>query len=323
MPKFDCISVGSATVDIILKSKSFKIVKDKNFETGTAICEMYDTKVDVDDFFSGSGGGATNTSCSLSNFGLKTSCIAGVGTDSFSEVVIDDLNRYFVDISNVFFSKEHQTSLSVVLTADGGGRTALAYRSGCGAITVNDLKKIDLDTDWVYVTNLGSTCANACEVIDYLKSKNLNIMWNPGSSELEKLDVKNLDKVDILSVNLEEAAILSNKKMSEVKEIVKYFVQHVKSKYSLITMGEKGAICICKEGIYHASSIKLKVENTIGAGDAFGSGFLFGIIKQMGVEQSLETAIKNSVSVIQKTGAKEGFLTEHNKLPKPKINKVK
>lgn len=323
MSKFDCISVGSATVDIILKSKSFKVVKDKNFKTGSALCEMYDTKVDIDDFFSSSGGGATNTSCSLSNFGLKTSCVAGVGMDSFSEVVIDDLNRFFVDISNISFNRDARTSLSVVLTAAGGGRTALAYRSECGTITVNDLKKIDLDTDWVYVTNLGSTCANACEVIDYLKSKNINIMWNPGSIELAKLDVKTLDKINVFSVNLEEAAILSNKKISEVKEILKYFVRHVKSNYSLITMGEKGAICICKEGIYHVGSIKVKVENTIGAGDAFGSGFLFGIFKKMGVERALEVAIKNSVGVIQKTGAKEGFLTEHIKLPKPKINKIK
>lgn len=323
MSQYDCISVGSATVDIILKSKSFKIVKDKNFETGSAICEMYGTKVDVDNFFSGSGGGATNTSCSLSNFGLKVSCVAGVGMDSFSEVVIDDLNRYFVDISNISFSKEHKTSLSVVLTADGGGRTALAYRSDCSALSLEKLKKVNFDTRWVYVSNLGSNCQNACDVIDYFKSKGIKIMWNPGSKELENIKVSVLDGVDIFSVNLEEAAVLSKKKMTEVKEILKYFVLHVKAKYSLITMGEKGAICISKDGIFHIGTIKVTVDNTIGAGDAFGSGFLYGIITNMSVEEALEYAIKNSVSVIQKTGAKEGFLTDISKLPTPRINKIK
>lgn len=320
---FDCVSIGAATLDLILKSKDFKIVKNSEFKTGTAICEMFGSKVEVDRFKVSSGGGATNSSCALAHFGLNTSCISAIGADAFSEVVIDDLNTYGVDTFNLKFSKKSQTPFSVILTAKGGGRTVLVYRGPKNKITVDDVIEKNLQTSWVYLTNLGDNFLVASEIISYLASKNIKIMWNPGSNELKNLHLGILESIDIFNLNLEEASILSQKKMADLKGILTFFVKEVSAKESLITLGEKGAFYIGGGSIFHVFPYKVAVANTLGAGDAFGSGFLYGVIKKLGVEKSLEYAIKNSASVVQKTGAKSGFLNNLSDFPDTKIKKIR
>ena len=320
--KFDCVSIGSATVDIILKSKEFKIIKNKDFETGTAICEMYGSKVNVDNLYVGSGGGATNSSCSLSNLGLKTSCISVIGDDVFSDLVVDDLVKFGVNYDNLIIEKGEKTAISTILTAKDGGRTVLIYRGPCSDISLKSINNKNLNTKWVYLTNLGGGSKNVHEVISFLKQKNIKIFWNPGLNELEEINTKFLKNVDILNLNMEEAGKLSGLEMIDPKGILKFFVSKVSAKVSLITMGEKGAFYIAEKKVIHVSSLKTKVGSTLGAGDAFGSGFLYGIVKTLGIEKSLEYAVKNSVSDIQKVGAKEGFLKELDAFPTPTIRKI-
>ena len=325
MPKYNCVSIGNSTVDIILKSSEFKIVKNSNFTTGTAICEIFDSKVNVDNMFISSGGGATNTACGLSHFGLKTSCISKVGTDSLSEVIIDDLNKFGVDFDNLSFVKNEKTAISVVLTPDKGnlGRTALAYRPKGLGLDLLTLKNKEIDSEYAYITNLGSSFLNVKNVIDFVKSKNIKVYWNPGLNELDNIDLSFMEKIDVFMVNIEEASKLANLPTDNITAIFKFFTSKVKAQKMLITMGEKGAFYISSQNIYHISAYKVEIENTIGAGDAFGSGFLFALIKNMPIETCLEYAMKNATVTITKTGAKERFLKNLNELPNPKIKKIK
>lgn len=325
MPKYNCVSIGNSTVDIILKSSEFKIVKDSKLVTGTAICEIFDSKVNVDQLFLSSGGGATNTSCALAHFGLKTSCISKIGTDSLSEVIIDDLNKFKVDFENLDFIKNEKTAISVVLTPSESamGRTALAYRPKTLGVDLLSIKNKTIDAEFAYITNLGSTFLNTKNVIDFVKNKGTKIFWNPGLNELENIDLSIFEKVDYIIVNLEEASKLSSISIEDTENILRFFLTKLKNTESIITMGEKGAFYIGAKGLYHIAAYKVETENTIGAGDAFGSGFLYGVIKNMQIEQCLEYAMKNATSVIKKTGAKEGFLQKLSEFPPAKIRKIK
>ncbi len=324
MPKYDCVSIGNATVDIILKSKDFKIVKNSAFTTGTAICEIFDSKVNIDTLHISSGGGATNTSCGLAHFGLKTSCISKVGTDSLSEIIIDDLNKFKVDFDYLDFIKGEKTSISVVLTPNEGiGRTALAYRPKIYTLDLLSIKNKKFESDYAYLTNLGMGFVNVKNVIDFLKQKNIKVIWNPGLNELENVDLGFMNNVDVFILNNEEASKLSGIAMEKTSDIVKFFISKVKTPKTLITMGEKGAFYISKEEIFHIASYKIEAENTIGAGDGFGSGYTYGLIKGMKTEMCLEYGMKNAASIIKKTGAKEGFLNKLSDLPPAKIQKIK
>jgi len=66
----------------------------------------------------------------------------------------------------------------------------------------------------------------------------------------------------------------------------------------------------------------LPFEKT-GAGDAFGSGFLSGLLQKNDIEYAIQLATANATSCIQKIGAKNGLLKkdEWGSWPKVKVRK--
>ena len=59
---------------------------------------------------------------------------------------------------------------------------------------------------------------------------------------------------------------------------------------------------------YKLKPHKVKVVERTGAGDAFASTFVAGIIRNETIETSLKTALKNSESVLKYFGAKNNLL---------------
>ncbi len=58
---FDVITIGTATRDAFIESKSFKIIEANDFPTKRGICVPAGSKLDIDNMYFSTGGGATNT----------------------------------------------------------------------------------------------------------------------------------------------------------------------------------------------------------------------------------------------------------------------
>ncbi len=79
---FDVITFGSATRDLFLKSKDFKILKSNKFITGQGLCFNLGSKIYLDDLFFATGGGGTNTAATFVRQGFKTAYVGIVGRDA-------------------------------------------------------------------------------------------------------------------------------------------------------------------------------------------------------------------------------------------------
>ena len=95
--------------------------------------------------------------------------------------------------------------------------------------------------------------------------------------------------------------------------IRKFFKETLKMgpKIVVITDGENGVYVAHKNTIIFHPSIKTKVKDTLGAGDAFGSGFVGSLLTGKSLEQALKRGILNASSVINLTGAKPGLLNKN------------
>jgi sugar/nucleoside kinase (ribokinase family) len=90
----------------------------------------------------------------------------------------------------------------------------------------------------------------------------------------------------------------------------KFFKEILKMgpKIVVITNGANGVYVANKDEIIFHPSIKTKIADTVGAGDAFGSCFVASLLNNLTIEQALQNGIINSASVIEKVGAKPGLL---------------
>ncbi len=86
-------------------------------------------------------------------------------------------------------------------------------------------------------------------------------------------------------------------------------------KIVVVTNGRNGVYVATQKEILFHPSLKIKVANTVGAGDAFGSCFVASLMLGYDIESALRHGIINSASVLEKIGAKTGLLT-HNELIK-------
>lgn len=68
----------------------------------------------------------------------------------------------------------------------------------------------------------------------------------------------------------------------------------------LLTLGENGAYCAAEDGIYRVISPKTDVLSTVGAGDAFLAGFVYGM------KSGTETALRLAASFAAAKIAREG-----------------
>ncbi|MBW3012128.1 carbohydrate kinase family protein [Candidatus Woesearchaeota archaeon] len=321
---YDMICVGSATVDCFVSTGNRLFQKaHKNY-----IHVPFGQKILVDDIKFETGGGATNTGVGFSRLGLKTAVISKMGLGTNSKRIVRELEKEKIDCSLVVRKQEARTGFSVVLDAKGKDRTILAFKGSNNNLRLNEVSKSKLKTKWFYFSSMMGSSFNVVESLsDYAVRNNINVAFNPSSYVAVK-GTKYLRKIlracTILILNRGEACELLRKDYkTNIDILLKSLFMHV-PRLVVVTDGEKGVYAFDGTVKYFLKASPIKIVETTGAGDAFSSGFISGIIQGKSIEDSLRMGSANSESVITHFGAKNKLLTrtEMVKYIKSKPKKV-
>ncbi len=324
---FDIITFGSATQDIYLKSKKFRPVSGKTFTTGQGIYLALGSKTEAEDIFLTSGGGGTNTAVTFKNQGFKVAYCGMVGFDCFGNLIIEELKKLKIDTNFIRKTKRKPTNLSFFLAYPGEDRTILVYRGASDILSKKDIPwgKIR-DTRWVYLAPFSGELANLTEdLVSFAKRNKIKVALNPGYNQLtlsSKALERILNQVDVLILNREEASLLTKIPYQKETEIFRK-IDKLCPGIAIMTKGREGVVVSDGRHLYRAKSLGLKGVDGTGAGDAFGSGFISGIIKKNSIIFAIQLAIANSGYAITKWGAKEGILNKNQKWRKVKVVKEK
>ena len=209
---YDVVTVGSATRDVFVKSDLSKIIRIRDVLTEhELLCFDYGAKINVNEIFFTTGGGATNTAVSLARQGMKVACLCVVGKDSTGDEIVRMLEEEGVDASLVVRDEQHSTGYSVVINSFEGDRTVLTYRGANHFLTPS---RVDWDalsgTKWAYLTSLtGPSAEILFPLADFCEDRGVKFAWNPGSVQIGrgmgKL-ARALRSTEVLLLNRTEAA---------------------------------------------------------------------------------------------------------------------
>lgn len=310
---YDVITFGSATGDVFLKLNrgNFKVLRDKAFGSGKGLCFSLGGKFLVDDTTVFSGGGGTNTACTFSNQGFKTAYVGKVGEDVMGDMVFLDLKTYKVSTAFLLKDKKRKTALSVVLSSSRE-RTILIYKGACHFLAHPNIPFTKLKkAKWFYIAPLYDKSADLLnDIIRFARENKIAVAFNPGTQHI-KLGMERLKPilahVDVLILNDREARLLSNVPVDKELEMIKE-LRYVCPGVIVITKGRMGAIVCDGSKIFKLKTTDVQVVEKTGAGDAFGSGFVAGLLQKNDIEYAIRLAIANAESCIQKIGAKNGLL---------------
>jgi ribokinase len=301
---FDVITFGSAIVDIFLQSEEFKVIEDSSDKF---ICQPFGRKMEISNNIIASGGGGTNTAVSFSRQGLKTAAVCRFGDDAFGQLIEDELDKEGV-AGDFLVRRNEQTDTSIILIGSGGSRTILVCR-GQTRLETADIDWSKIEAKWVYLTSLEGNLDLVEQILKLAGERNIDVGWNPGKKELaNKAKLINLARqVRVFNLNRKEMENLVDKKLED--DSFWQSVRDIGAELTVVTDGRQGAYLLYKQGLHFLPSPKTKPVDETGAGDAFGSGFVAGLIKGMEVKEAFQLAMNNGASVVQHIGAKQGLLS--------------
>ena len=319
---YDTITVGSATFDVFVNTKSELIKIKTSSSEDDLIAYPSGSKILIKELRFTTGGGGTNTAVSLARLGHKTAYLGSLGNDENGKKILDLLKKEKIDFIGVL-SKEI-TGYSIILDSIEHDRTILTYKGANDKLRFSDINLKKLKTKWFYFSSMISESFKTLEKLaEFAEKNNIKIAFNPstylakkGKNYLKKI----LTRTTILVLNNEEASLLVGK--NNIKIMLKKLCE-LGPRIAVITNGKKEINAYDGKNIYTVIPNKIKVVESTGAGDAFASSFLSGMIKKSNIEFALKLGLVNSESVIQHGGAKNKLLKYKEALENIKKSSVK
>ncbi|HSX41651.1 MAG TPA: carbohydrate kinase family protein [Candidatus Saccharimonadales bacterium] len=316
----DIICVGAATQDVFAAGKALHAKRDVRSHS---FVEQFPlgAKLELDHVFFDTGGGATNAAVTFARQGMNAQFAGKLGKDPAGAEVLRVLKREGVDTAHVRVDDRLGTGYSVILLADNGERTILAYRGASHALKTNDFSLHQMKGGWMYISSLAGNMDLLKNLLQTAHRNDVRVALNPGAGELANAKKLRgyLQAVDILIANREEMARLfgGESPVDTMLNAMPY------CPYIVLTDGPGGSYASDGQVIYFAGQYqRVKVLDRTGAGDAFCSGFVAAIARGWPIEDALTLASANSTSVVQSVGAKSGILRGVSKIKKMKVKRV-
>ena len=302
----DVLCIGNATIDVFVLLKNLQKFSYDKFSNNISF--PLGEKVPLDEHKLTLGGNAANLAVGLKRLGLNTALAAEIGSDEFSEKIVNTLKKENVD--QTYIKKgDRQTPYFNIVLSYAGDRTILDERTPSEEV----LEIGSANPKYFYITGLNG---NWEKIFSETISNNPNSLFafNPGSRQLNEGFEKTLEilpKVEILFVNLTEAQKIIGEQETDVKSLM-VKLKEKGPKIAVVTDGINGSYAITSSSeIFHIGPVsKDKPVERTGAGDSYAGAFLYAVIKGKSIEEAMRFGAINADSVIRKIGAQDGLLKE-------------
>lgn len=300
--KYHVVTVGSATVDLFARmTKRFSEPKPGD----KVLLDFIDIEV---------GGGGVNPAIALSRMGLRTAFLGKLGSDHNADEIVRTLVMEGVELLNQKISKL-KTAFSIILTSKKeADRILYTYKGASNDLGYDEVDERALaNTDWIYLaTMLGKSFKTAEKIAQFAKQNGINLLFNTslylasmGASYLSKI----LEAASVLILNREEAAVLLDKRQSTPVRTLLNGLAALGPRICIVTDGARGVHAFDGGCYYFMKPYRVKVVSTAGAGDAFNSGLLAGLIRTSSLETAIKVGMANAASVIKYWGTKNRLLS--------------
>ena len=312
---FQVVGIGNAIIDILAYVSDDFLVKNQikkgvmNLINSERSNELF-RKISITKKVA--GGSAANTIVGLSQLGIKTSYFGKVSNDDFGKFFTDDLNSNNIefDVSEKFNSSNLSTGHCIVLVTPDGERTMNTYLGVTEFLSKDDLNlNILQNCSWLYLEGYrydGMDSQKAFEIaINYSKKGGGKValsLSDPFCVQRHRKEFINIINKGIDLVFCNEKELISLTDQTDL-----YAALNSSNDFPckvICTVAERGVYIKHKGSWINIPTKNVEIKDTTGAGDLFATGFLYGIISNIGDSLSCEFANKCAGEVIGTLGCR-------------------
>lgn len=290
---FDCVIIGDIFIDINVRA-------DEITKGGVTECEE----------FICTPAGISNIAVALSLLNCKVAIIGKCGNDIFGNFFIEDIKNH--KVTPYIVKSVLPTGLLISFVDSSAERSFIIARGSNNTLSINEVDKIlsDLQYRYLYATGYSLTHSPQRDSIIYsmkmAKMSSAMTIFDPGSYNIIDRNyeyfINALKLTDILSCNLEEALALTYTR--EFQDTILNLTKIVP--VSIIRLGRKGCIvCNRQDNVkYVPLQLRIKAKDTTGAGDAFTSALIYGLVRGWNLYKSAYFANLFAAKKVANMGAR-------------------
>ncbi|MCL4405931.1 MAG: carbohydrate kinase family protein [Patescibacteria group bacterium] len=306
---FDVVAIGSAVYDAFIEA-DLKKIADAATASGASLRLPLGEKISGKKISFEIGGNAVNAGVTFGRQGYRVGICARLGNDVFGEEIKRRLSAENVKLDFIELDRKLPTSFSTVFLS-GGERTIINFLGSGNALALRKIPAAGPRTKWFYVSLPGESYQLWPKIVSLAKKQSVKIAFNPTGYHIKKAGaaiLKSLPAVDFLVLNETEAAELTG---IDFKDPQKAFRKLDRTMPGIlaVTYGVRGAAVSDGRRIYRTGIFKnRRVADRTGAGDAFASGFVAGLMRA-DLKTAIRLGLANAASVVEAVGANKASLT--------------
>jgi sugar/nucleoside kinase (ribokinase family) len=290
---FDILVAGEINPDLVL--------------TGNVTPEFGQVEKLVDSAALTIGSSSSIFACGAARLGLRVAIIGVCGDDVFGRFMLTEMQKRNVDVSNVILRPDGQTGLSVILN-QSPDRAILTHLGLIAELQASDISDALLQkarhlhvASYFLQTKLQPELPALFRRAHSLGlTTSLDTNYDPSEQWLgfdELLSVTN-----VFLPNEKEALSLSGE--SNVDRAADWLGLRVEA--AAIKLGAEGALGVSSSQRVRAASLPITPVDTVGAGDSFDGGFLYGYLNDWQTERSLRLGCVCGALSTQQAGGTNG-----------------
>ena len=267
------------------------------------------------------GGAPLNVASRLSGLGISTEMISKVGDDEKGEKLISYLESKNIKTDNIAKDAEHPTGVvNVTLSASGSATYEIPHPAAWDKIEISEGIRYSVQNADAFI--FGSLICRdevsrkaLIELLPLAKYRVFDINLRPPYYEKEVL-IKLMQQADFIKFNddeLFEIAEMMGSDYNSLEQNLHLISEKTQTKTICVTKGRHGAVLLKDGKCYYNSGFKIKVKDTVGAGDSFLASLIASFLKERNAQSSLDFACAVGALVAGEEGANPIFDAEQIK----------
>ena len=257
------------------------------------------------------GGAPLNVASRLSGLGIQTEMISKVGDDEKGKKLISYLKSKNIKTEIIAKDTDYATGVvNVTLSAGGSATYEIAHPVAWDKIKISEaiksaVKKADAFIFGSLVCRDEVSRNTLFELLPEAKYRVFDINLRPPFYEKEVL-VKLMNQADFIKFNddeLFEIAEMIGSPYNSIEQNLQYLSEETNTPTICVTKGRHGAVLLKGGKRFYNSGFKVKVKDTVGAGDSFLASLIAGLLKEEDPQSTLDFACAMGALVAGEEGA--------------------
>jgi fructokinase len=257
------------------------------------------------------GGAPLNVAIRLASLGIQSQIISRIGDDETGKELLQYIKDHKVNSSSIQIDKGLKTGEVIVHLNDKGSASyTINYPAAWDKIieTLEDeiiVKKADALVFGSLVCRDSVSQNTLFELINYAKYTVFDVNLRTPFYTKELLNHL-MHEADFIKFNDDEIYEISEYLQSpfhSLEQNILFIAEHTNTKHICVTKGSHGAVLYYNNQFYYNSGYKIKVADTVGAGDSFLAGLLSKLLDGESPQNAIDFACAIGALVAQKEGA--------------------